>query len=175
MTEQKQVFDKRELKALFRELLKPYATTIPEIGNQDNAFNDAIPYLHRIFSGNDNYDWKLQDLFYNFEDQIDGATDKGAEARRVFVLLLKVYILLEYINASYLFDNPFGPLCGKIDGLAAKVKQTCIENNVDVAGRAAKHYGRLVAGKRKGFYCAKRLTYAPGHAIRLVPRLHQDH
>ena len=63
MTEQKQVFDKRELKALFRELLKPYATTIPEIGNQDNAFNDAIPYLHRIFSGNDNYDWKLQELF----------------------------------------------------------------------------------------------------------------
>ena len=132
MTEQKQAFDKRELKALFRELLKPYATTIPEIGNQDNAFNDAIPYLHRIFSGNDNYDWKLQELFYNFEDQIDDATDKGAEARRVFVLLLKVYILLEYINASYLFDNPFGPLCGKIDGLAAKVKQTCIENNVDV-------------------------------------------
>lgn len=132
MTEQKQVFDKRELKALFRELLKPYATTIPEIGNQDNAFNDAIPYLHRIFIGNNDYDWNIKELFYEFEDQIDDATDKGAEARRVFVLLLKVYILLEYINASYLFDNPFGPLCGKIDGLAAKVKQTCIENNVDV-------------------------------------------
>ena len=120
MTEQKQAFEKRELRALFRELLKPYATTIPEIGNQENAFNDAIPYLHRIFSGNDNYDWKLQDLFYNFEDQIDDATYKAAEARRVFVLLLKVYILLEYMNASYLFDNPFGPLCGKIDGMPRK-------------------------------------------------------
>ena len=132
MTEQKQAFDKRELKALFRELLKPYATTIPEIGNQENAFNDAIPYLHRIFIGNNDYDWNIKELFYEFEDQIDDATNKAAEARRVFVLLLKVYILLEYINASYLFDNPFGPLCGKIDGLAAKVKQTCIENNVDV-------------------------------------------
>ena len=134
MTEQKQAFDKRELKALFRELLKPYAMTIPEIGNQDNAFNDAIPYLHRIFSGNDNYDWKLQDLFYNFEDQIDGATDKGAEARRVFVLLLKVYILLEYMNNPYRLslDNPFGHLCGKINDFAAKVKQTCIENEVDM-------------------------------------------
>lgn len=134
MTEQKQAFEKRELKALFRELLKPFAATIPEIGNQENAFNDAIPYLHRIFSGNDNYDWKLQDLFYNFEDQIDGATDKGAEARRVFVLLLKVYILLEYMNKPYRLslDNPFGHLCGKIDGFAAKVKQTCIENEVDM-------------------------------------------
>lgn len=132
MTEQKQVFDKRELKALFRELLKPFAATIPEIGNQENAFNDAIPYLHRIFIGNNDYDWNIKELFYEFEDQIDDATNKAAEARRVFVLLLKVYILLEYINASYLFDNPFGPLCGKIDGLAAKVKQTCIENNVDV-------------------------------------------
>ena len=132
MTEQKQVFDKRELKALFRELLKPFAATIPEIGNQENAFNDAIPYLHRIFIGNNDYDWNIKELFYEFEDQIDDATYKAAEARRVFVLLLKVYILLEYMNASYLFDNPFGPLCGKIDGLAAKVKQTCIENNVDV-------------------------------------------
>ena len=122
MTEQKQVFDKRELKALFRELLKPFAATIPEIGNQENAFNDAIPYLHRIFIGNNDYDWKIKELLYEFEDQIDDATNKAAEARRVFVLLLKVYILLEYMNASYLFDNPFGPLCGKIDGLAAKVK-----------------------------------------------------
>ena len=134
MTEQKQVFDKRELKALFRELLKPYATTIPEIGNQDNAFNDAIPYLHRIFSGNDNYDWKLQELFYNFEDQIDEATDKATESRHVFVLLIKLYILLEYMNNPYRLslDNPFGHLCGKIDDFAAKVKQTCIENEVDM-------------------------------------------
>ena len=120
MTEQKQVFDKRELKALFRELLKPFAATIPEIGNQENAFNDAIPYLHRIFIGNNDYDWNIKELFYEFEDQIDDATNKAAEARRVFVLLLKVYILLEYMNASYLFDNPFGPLCGKIDGMPRK-------------------------------------------------------
>ena len=134
MTEQKQAFDKRELIALFRELLKPYATTIPEIGNQDNAFNDAIPYLHRIFSGNDNYDWKIKELLYEFEDQIDDATNKAAEARRVFVLLLKVYILLEYMNNPYRLslDNPFGHLCGKIDDFAAKVKQTCIENEVDM-------------------------------------------
>lgn len=134
MTEQKQAFDKRELKSLFRELLKPYATTIPEIGNQDNAFNDAIPYLHRIFSGNDNYDWKLQELFYDFEDQIDEATDKATESRHVFVLLIKLYILLEYMNNPYRLslDNPFGHLCGKIDDFAAKVKQTCIENEVDM-------------------------------------------
>ena len=133
MTEQKQAFEKRELRALFRELLKPFAATIPEIGNQENAFNDAIPYLYKILlnENNDSF-WELQELFYDFEDQIDDATYKAAEARRVFVLLLKVYILLEHMNASYLFDNPFGPLCGKIDGLAAKVKQTCIENNVDV-------------------------------------------
>ena len=134
MTEQKQVFDKRELKALFRELLKPFAATIPEIGNQENAFNDAIPYLHRIFIGNNDYDWNIKELFYEFEDQIDDATNKAAEARRVFVLLLKVYILLEYMNNPYRLslDNPFGHLCGKIDGFAAKVKQTCIENEVDM-------------------------------------------
>ena len=114
--------------------MKPFAATIPEIGNQENAFNDAIPYLHRIFSGNDNYDWKIKELLYEFEDQIDDATNKAAEARRVFVLLLKVYILLEYMNNPYRLslDNPFGHLCGKIDGFAAKVKQTCIENEVDM-------------------------------------------
>ena len=134
MTEQKQAFDKRELKSLFRELLKPYATMIPEIGNQDNAFNDAIPYLHRIFSGNDGCDWELQDLFYDFEDQIDEATDKATESRHVFVLLIKLYILLEYMNYPYRLSlkNPFGPMCGKIDDFAAKVKQTCIENEVDM-------------------------------------------
>lgn len=134
MTEQKQAFDKRELKSLFRELLKPYATTIPEIGNQDNAFNDAIPYLHRIFSGDDDCDWELQDLFYDFEDQIDEATDKALVARHVFVLLIKLYILLEYMNYPYRLSlkNPFGPMCGKIDDFAAKVKQTCIENEVDM-------------------------------------------
>lgn len=133
MTEQKQAFDKRELKALFRELLKPYSTSIPEIGNQDNAFNDAIPYLHRIFIGNANYDWNLQELFYEFEDQIDEASDKAAEARRVFVLLLKLYILLEYMNNPYSLslENPFGPLCGKIDEFAEIVKQKCKDNNVD--------------------------------------------
>ena len=41
MTEQKQAFEKRELRALLRELLKPFVATIPEIGNQENAFNDA--------------------------------------------------------------------------------------------------------------------------------------
>lgn len=132
MIEQKQAFDKRELKALFRELLKPFAATIPEIGNQENAFTDTIPYLHRIFSGNDNYDWKIKELLYEFEDQIDDATNKAAEARRVFVLLLKVYILLEYINSPYLLslDNPFGHLCGRIDEFAQKVKQNCNDNNV---------------------------------------------
>lgn len=35
MTEQKQAFEKRELRALFRELLKPFAAMIPEIGNQE--------------------------------------------------------------------------------------------------------------------------------------------
>ena len=121
MTEQKQAFEKRELRALFRELLKPFAATIPEIGNQENAFNDAIPYLYKILlnENNDSF-WELQELFYDFEDQMDDATCEAAEARRVFVLLLKVYILLEYMNASYLFDNPFGPLCGKIDGMPRK-------------------------------------------------------
>ena len=134
MTEQKQVFDKRELKALFRELLKPFAATIPEIGNQENAFNDAIPYLHRIFIGNNDYDWNIKELFYEFEDQIDEATDKATESRHVFVLLIKLYILLEYMNNPYRLslDNPFGHLCGKIDDFAAKVKQTCIENEVDM-------------------------------------------
>ncbi|MGM9699201.1 MAG: hypothetical protein ACI3Y0_11255 [Prevotella sp.] len=133
MTEQKQAFDKLELKALFRELLKPYATMIPEIGNQENAFNDAIPYLHRIFIGNTNYDWNLKELFYEFEDQIDVAPDKAAEARRVFVLLLKIYILLEYMNNPYRLSlqNPFGPLCGKIDEFAKTVKQKCKDNIVD--------------------------------------------
>ena len=134
MTEQKQAFDKRELKSLFRELLKPYATMIPEIGNQDNAFNDAIPYLHRIFSGNDGCDWELQDLFYDFEDQIDEATDKATESRHVFVLLIKLYILLEYMNYPYRLSlkNPFGSMCGKIDCFASKVKQRCIDNEVDM-------------------------------------------
>ena len=134
MTEQKQAFDKRELKSLFRELLKPYATTIPEIGNQDNAFNDAIPYLHRIFSGDDDCDWELQDLFYDFEDQIDEATDKALVARHVFVLLIKLYILLEYMNYPYRLSlkNPFGSMCGKIDCFASKVKQRCIDNEVDM-------------------------------------------
>lgn len=68
MTETKEAFEKRELKALFREILKQFAATIPEIGNQENAFNDAIPYLHRIFSENNDNFWELQELFYEFED-----------------------------------------------------------------------------------------------------------
>lgn len=132
MTEQKQAFEKRELKALFRELLKPFAATIPEIGNQENAFNDAIPYLHRIFREKNDSSWELQELYYDFEDQIDDATDKAAEARRVFVLLLKVYILLEYIRIPYTGHYLFQELCGKINCFAAKMKQTCIENNVDM-------------------------------------------
>ena len=100
MTEQKQAFEKRELRALFRELLKPFEATIPEIGNQENAFNEAIPCIHRFFRENNDSFWELEELLYDFEDQIDYATYKAAEARCVFVLLLKVYILLEYGEAN---------------------------------------------------------------------------
>lgn len=133
MTEQKQAFDKLELKALFRELLKPYATTIPEIGNQYNAFNDAIPCIHRIFFGNISYDWSLKELFYEFEDQIDEASDKAAVARRVFVLLLKIYILLEYMSTTcdLSLQDVLGPLCGKINEFTKTVKQKCKDNIVD--------------------------------------------
>ena len=60
MTEQKQAFEKRELRALVRELWKPFAATIPEIGNQENAFNDAIPYLYKILNENNDSFWELQ-------------------------------------------------------------------------------------------------------------------